>query len=369
VNRLNVKHWAVAFAFFAVFVIGRNYFEQAGAVDQGPEVIARPVAVDVVKLQKSYKITRRFSGRLYPSNVSDLGFPVGGAIVSMNVSEGDRIRRGDVLARLDDRQIKKEKDVLVATRDEVLATIAEAESTYARLEPLVPRIATPQRLDELRRERDRARASLKRVDARLDGLGERQNDLVLTAAFDGQIVKQFIETGTVVTAGQPIVRLNGRAGMEARIGVPARLREKFRPGESFRLLSGGNVASGSVISIVDDVNPGTQTITVVLNLDDPNRFTPSALVELDIAIEHVGEGVWVDAGSLSESIKGLWSVYTVQTDGEFSSKIVRNDVEILHFESDKAYVSGTLADGALVVRASPFRFVPGQMVRVIGRES
>ena len=56
--------------------------------------------------------------------------------------------------------------------------------------------------------------------------------------------------------------------------------------------------------------------------------------------------------------KGLWSVYTISNDG--TNTVEKDLVQILHFENNYAFVSGTLKDGDLVVLGGLSKIIEGQ---------
>ena len=69
-------------------------------------------------------------------------------------------------------------------------------------------------------------------------------------------------------------------------------------------------------------------------------------------------GFWVPVTALTESDRGLWGVYVVKDE----SLVERRIVEIIHSESERAYVRGTLEDDDRIVRTGVQRLVPGQQV-------
>lgn len=83
-----------------------------------------------------------------------------------------------------------------------------------------------------------------------------------------------------------------------------------------------------------------------------------------------GDGFWVDNALLQQSLRGLWSVFTLKLDEGAdlapgaAGAVRRNDVEIIHIEETRAFVRGALEDGMTLVVAAPFRLAPGQRVAV-----
>jgi hypothetical protein len=87
-------------------------------------------------------------------------------------------------------------------------------------------------------------------------------------------------------------------------------------------------------------------------------FIPGSVIDLIIKIKKNEEGIWLPINSLSQSEQGLWSVFTVSNDG--LNKVERDLVQIIHFENNYAYVSGTLKDGDLVLLGGLSKIIEGQ---------
>jgi len=337
--------------------------------DPEEEAALRDVGVVVANETDSYVATRKFAGRLAPQQVSDLAFQLGGRVVMLDVDEGERVEAGQMLGRLDTDQLLNRRDELRAQRREASSSLQRAEATLERTRRLVDQeFATEQALDNILAERDGLQARIAQIDAALNGLEKDLEDSVVAAPFSGEIVRRYVDEGAIVQPGAPVYRLNESGVLEARIGVPTRFRNRIRIGEEYQLSAGALSTAGRVTSIVSDVNTQTSTLTVILEVRDDPGFVARDLVRLSLSETQRETGIWVPAQALNESLRGLWSVYVavpVAVGDAGEARIERKDVEILHIEEDRVYVRGTLEHGDLVVRSSPFRFTPGQRVRIV----
>ncbi len=327
-----------------------------------------PVAVMTAREQDTFVAQRKFAGRIVPQRTSDVGFELGGKIVALSVDEGDSVQAGQALARLDTEQLTNRRAELLGQRRETESQLVRADSTMSRTAKLAAKgFSTQQSLDDIRAERDGLRAKLVQIDAALRAVDTDLKDSVLTAPFAGQIVRRFFDEGSVVDAGQAAFRLNELGVLEARIGVPIALRDRVDVGERYTVTAGALSADGLVTRIISDVNAQTRTVTVILRIDRDPGFVPRDLVRLSLDEKIRETGIWVPATAINESLRGLWSVYVVLPDPQDREaglgRIQRKDVEIVHIEENRVYVRGTLQAGDRVVLSSPFRFVPGQVVR------
>ena len=90
-------------------------------------------------------------------------------------------------------------------------------------------------------------------------------------------------------------------------------------------------------------------------------FVPGSLIDLILKISRNEKGFWLPINSLSQSEQGLWSVYSIS--GDEKSTVERDLVQVLHFENNYAYVSGTLKDGDLVVKGGLSKIIEGQTLK------
>ncbi len=334
------------------------------------EVDATPRVVSTVQVEElnTFIAERKFAGRIVPQQISDLSFELGGRIITLAADDGDTVAKGQSLAELDPEQLQNRRAELLGQKREVEAELRRAESTLSRTRELAPKgFSTQQDLDNIQAERDAAAARLRQIEAVLRSVETDLEDTKLVAPFAGQIVRRYVDEGTVVQPGTAVYRLNETGVLEARIGIPPTFRRKIEVGATYKISVGSLSTDGVVTAIVSDVNTRTRTLTVILEIRDDPGFVARDLVRLSLTEEIRETGIWVPATSLNESVRGLWAVFVIDLAGDPAPDrgvVRRKDVEIVHIEEDRVFVRGTLADGDQVVASSAFRLVPGQVVKV-----
>ncbi len=334
------------------------------------QVEAEPRVVGVVRAHEleTFVAKRRFAGRVVPRRSSDLAFELGGRITALRADDGDTVTQDQPLAQLDPEQLLNRKAELEGQKREVEAELTRAEAALERAEDLAPRgFTTEQQLDSARAARDAALARLRQIEAALRTVERDLENTILLAPFDGQIVRRFVDEGTVVQAGTPVMRLDESGTLEARIGVPIVFSRQIQVGGTYEISTGLLSAQGTVTAVVSDVNTQTRTLTVILEITDDPGFVARDLVRLTLTEEIRETGIWVPATALNESLRGLWAVFVVDTAAHPEPDlgvVVRKDVEIVHIEENRVYVRGALQSGDLVIASSVFRVVPGQTVRI-----
>ena len=192
------------------------------------EDISDELSKEVVRPVKTHTVDEAFdlSVRVFPGVVravstADLSFRVAGPLVSVNVTEGQRVKLGDVIAKIDPR------DYRVAVRSaRARLTAARAQHKLAkvdfdRIQSLAGQDAVPRaRIDDTSARLEVTRAEVVTAERALESAQLAFKDTTLRAPSDGQIAVVQVENHQTVTAGQSVVRMQSSGGWEIVIDVP-----------------------------------------------------------------------------------------------------------------------------------------------------
>jgi RND family efflux transporter MFP subunit len=185
----------------------------------------------------------------------------------------------------------------------------------------------------------------------------------LLAPFDGSVVRRFVDKGTVVSAGQTLFNLQQNGLLEARFALSADHGNKFSIDQVMTVTTKTNQTLGKIKSIAQQGRFDTRTVDVIIKLTEPNlSILPGDLLHIDISSNINAQGFWVPRKALVSSVRGLWSLFTVEEiDG--AQQLVVKLVEVVHADDKKAFVRGALNEGVSVVIEGVQRLVPGQKVK------
>lgn len=330
---------------------------------------AMPVSVLKVHIQDSYTALRGFTGRAVARRSADLGFESGGKLADVRVDAGDRVAEGEQLASLDTQRLEARRRELRAELAEAQANLELARKTRKRSAELFERGHLPeQRLDEAVAEQDAAQARLERVRAALNSIAVDLDKAVLTAPFGGVIERRLADEGTVLATGTPVLRLIESDALEAEVGLPLAFAETMRAGDAVPLKTqGGDLVFARVKAKVPAVRGETRTALVTLTIDGEAQaaIADGALVTAELSETVDTSGFWLPLRALTADVRGLWRVYKVVEGKDGANRVVFENVQILHSEGDRAFVSGTVKDGDLVIEGGVARVVPGKRVEIV----
>ncbi len=351
---------------------------------------ATPLPVELIEVAwtDGYEVAERYAGRVVTRRSSTLGFDRGGLLASVAVDEGATVAEGDLLAELDVRRLLSRRSELRASLDasrarvkEIAARLELAGRTLVRRADLLQRRNVSEELYDqavfeekaLAAAREAAEAGVAEVEARLAALEVELDLSRLTAPFSGSIVARFADEGAALAAGHAVLELIEDQALEVHVGVPVRAARQLAPGSRHRVRIGETGYDAVLRTLIDRIDPQTRTVTAILELADlpdadASRPRAGELVHLRMTHRVALAGAWLPITALAESRRGLWAAYGVAaTERDGVHRITRIELELLHSESERAFVRGTFSDGDRIVANGLHRVVPGQLVRIAAR--
>ena len=327
------------------------------------------VAAMVPAVETGYQLERRFVGRVEAMRTSAVGFEFGGLLAKLVFDEGERVSAGDVLAQLDTKRLEAKRVELVAAHKAARAKLELAAQTLKRLESVIERgLASSQQLDEAQEQFRSATAEAELARARTDAIDVDITKSMLVAPFDAVITRRYMDEGKVVTGGEPVLQLQEYRDAQIRVGVAGPLVSILAEGQTYPATVNGAHVETTVKTVLPVRGVATRTVDVILSLDSvPDHVRDGDLVTLHLADKVDEPGYWLPLDALTESVRGLWTVYTltsVRADSGATHEVVPEVVDILHTEADRVYIRAGLPDKSMVIRTGAQKVVPGQLVRV-----
>lgn len=174
------------------FIILSLLYVACGGVESTPERKPKPVK-SVVAKRVEY-LTREYAALSTADDAVTLAFKVAGRVVDAPVAKGMNVKRGELLAQLDKRDVELQVEA-------TLSAYREARSRLERAERLLEYNAiSTQEVESLRNALTQSLSAYRNA---LDMVGETS----IVAPFDGVIERVYVDTYERVSSGQPIVRI------------------------------------------------------------------------------------------------------------------------------------------------------------------
>ena len=336
---------------------------------------ATPVGVDKVLLEPQAQ-TMPVIGRFVAPGSGIVATRIAERVTEMTVRVGDRVRRGDVLAKLSADRMQSERTLRVAdlrraeaqiTREK--ASLAKMQQTYARVTSL--RGSTAYRKDRQEdTERDmevagsalgQAEADLLRAQADLNLADIALKDTTITAPYPAVVIVRHTVAGNYARVGDPIVTLLNDRDMEIEADVPAIRTGELLPGTKVRVtLQDGRMLNAAVRVVVQEENTRTRTRSVRLSPELGGRsgsLASNQSVTVQIPIGGANEVVTVHKDAIV-ILKGRTMVYVVEDGKAAIRQVMTGNAIGARFE-----VKSGLKPGDIVVVRGNERLRPGQSVK------
>jgi HlyD family secretion protein len=208
-----------------------------------------------------------------------IGTKILGQIVEEPIEEGQHVNKGDLLARIDDRDYRAQLRQADADRDLAAANVRLKESQAARLRTLyAARVASKDQLDVAENALAVARAVLKRAEAAIDFAKFNVSQCYITSPINGIVLKKYRELGDTINYGGNI-----QAGGGATDIVQLADTEDMRAEVDINEIDIAKIALGAPAKVVLDAYPGRSfDATLVKIYPEADRQKGTVKVEVQI---------------------------------------------------------------------------------------
>lgn len=328
------------------------------------ETPPRPVLSIVAKQTPAASLT--LTGTVEPRLETELGFRVLGRVIARNVSVGDLVRKGDVIAAIDPLSLELAVRSAQSELANSQAQLTNASSSEQRQRILAEaRSGSEAALEQAEQGRRSASASVARAQANLDKAEEQLTYAQLRAEFDGVVTATSTEVGQIVSAGQSIATIARPDERDAVIDVPEAAFPKLKLGAPFEVslqLDPTIRTSGEVREIAPEAEATTRTRRTKISLASPPEafrlgsvITAWATIAAEPTILLPSSSVLIEDGKTS-----VWLV------DEVAAKVSLRPIRIDGETNDNAMVRVTegISAGQRIVVAGIHKLEDGQSIRI-----
>ncbi len=335
-----------------------------GKKPESHEELSKPVKTITIKGTKS-------SGRvLYPATVAankqaDLSFEVGGLVIEIKVNPGQKVKKGQLLARIDPRDYQNKLKVQKAVLD-------EAKSDYERYKKLVKSGAVAVAdFEKRKRNYEMAKSNYQIAE-------KAYNDTFLKAPFHGVIALKFIEEKQTVAAKQKVFSLQDDTEIDVSINIPEqdmarakRYGDRQKTEKALDPLAIFPAAPDKKFPLTikefqDSADPVTQTFKITFKMPSPEGLVVRAGMTANVSLKKsyfLGEksaGFKIPFTAVFVGTDGKKHVWKVGEDGRAHSA----PVGIGSLGGADALVTSGIKDGDIIVVAGVNALREGMKVHV-----
>ena len=330
----------------------------------GGGAMARPpMTVDVAAASRDTIIEElTVVGNLIGLATVDVVPKVGGRLQSVNVRLGDSVRKGQLLAQLDDREILEQVRQAEASYEVQRATIRQreadlkfAETNLARSRNLFERQLLPrQSLDDADARQqaaaaqvDLSRAQFDQTKARLDELHLNLENTRIVSPVDGFVARRLLDPGAFASSNAPVVSVVDISLVRLVANLVEKDLRRVRPGTEARVdvdAFPGEAFDGRVARVAPVLDPATRTAQMEVEIPNPqHRLKPGMYARVGLLVSRRENALVVPRNAIVD-VDGRSGVFMADgTSARFQP------VSVGLQDQQKAEILSGLTDGQRVV--------------------
>ncbi|MDP8233475.1 MAG: efflux RND transporter periplasmic adaptor subunit [Candidatus Saelkia tenebricola] len=296
----------------------------------------------------------------------ELRFEVNGVIKNIKIKEGDKVKKQDLLATLDSKDVKLE---IQWAQAKLNATEAEYKAALKRYQ-VVKRLyeigaIIKARLDQLQAELEVSKAKIDISKKELQLSKVKLEKLDMKAPQAGIINKKEKDVGEFITPNDIIFTLLDAANTFVEIGVIEKDVFKIKSGQKVKVKVDTyptRVFFGYVETVFPAIDERTRTLNIRVRVLDPGKLLkPGMFARVDVAVFRKKDALVVPSSSVSIQ-QGAYYAAMIEEE-----KIKYAPVTVEYITTDYAVIKKGLTEGALIVIETPGmkRFSAGTGIKII----
>lgn len=336
-----------------------------------PEEQIRPVFYQKIEKQSVSEV-RSFAGISQPHNEAKLSFRVGGNIEQIAVELGDTLKKGQVVARLDDTDYRINYNKAVMSQKNAQVQLIAARSAYLRVENLYANNnASLSDFEKTKAQYESAVAMANTAEAQVSAAKNQLDYTILSAPYDGTVTAIMADENEMAGAGQPITAFSSTARIEVRTAVPESIIGRVKKGQNVTV-SFGTMTEQLFSGTVSEVSTGTgntSTYPVIIKLTGPTgQLLPGMTGTVNIPLATTNDSrkaVIVPTDAVSHDADGDF-VYTARESEEpeiyvaTRQKVTSGELTPLGYP-----VTEGLSEGDIVITAGLNSLYDGRKVKLL----
>jgi HlyD family secretion protein len=354
----------LAAALLAVLALGVTLAQRASRPTSPVDPATQTPLVSVVVPGKSATTSAvTFTGAISARYDMPIGVEDSGRIAAVLVEAGDRVRAGQVLARLDTSVVASQFASLTAQLEQARAEALLAAQELKRAEQIVESVAalSQSEVDRRRAEVQTRNARVRAAEAQLAESRARLGRTEVRAPADGVVLVRTAEVGQTATpGGAPLFRLGRGGEVEMRGQVSEQDLPKLRLGQpaTVRITGMPDAFPGEVRLLAAVIDPQTRLGEIRVALKSDPNLRPGAFARGEVVTDREQRPVLPQTAVLSD---GTQNYVLIAGDGD---KVARRNVRIAGTGPQGVVIAeGLTGTERVITTAGPF-LREGEVVRV-----
>ena len=332
---------------------------ESGTTQAQPASVVRGITLETVK-SANVPETQEIVGTVRARTSAVVSTRIPGTVSMLRVREGDRVRKGQLMAQLDAQENQSNAAAAAAGVDEARRGLDEAlsrkrlaETTFDRYQKLFSEQAVSrQEFDVKQSERDLAAQGVARAEARLKqaqegarSAGTMADYTRIVAPIAGIITSRQADLGATVFPGQPLMTIEDEGSYQLELAIPEGMASMVRPGTPVQVTldAQGSSFAAKIGEIVPAADPASRTFAAKIGLTRKG-LTSGMFGRGTIALGRDVNSMMVARGAIVER-GALTSVWAIDKDNVARMRLVKTGRTV----GDRVEILSGLSDGERIV--------------------
>lgn len=210
-----------------------------------------------------------FVGTVYHIQVSNVASEVSGKVDMLSFEEGERVKKGHILAEINSDLLKKAIKTKTASYNKVLSDLELATRDLARIENLFnEKVVSEQVYDDHRFRVTGLEKGSASIRAEIEGLKVEFQKKIVKAPFDGVVIKKYTDVGEWLSPGTVVALIARDDIVDVIVNVPEEVCTSLTPGTDIPVRTHGKEIQGKVFTVVPQGDIATRTFPVKIRINN-----------------------------------------------------------------------------------------------------
>ena len=234
------------------------------------------------------------TGTLRPDEEVELAFETSGKIIKINFTEGTRVKKGELLAKINDKPLQAQLQKLQAQKK-------LAEDKEFRQRSLLDRDAISQE------SYDQIVTELQTLEADINLIKARISETELRAPFDGMIGLRYLSEGSFASTSTKLARLVKISPIKVEFAIPERYADQVKIGYPIRFNIVGSPENYNAVAYAVDPKVDLTTRTIIIRALYPNRneeLKPGRFATITLLLSKIDNAIAIPTEDLIPEMEG-----------------------------------------------------------------
>ncbi len=321
--------------------------------------------VEKGKIEKTLFLT----GDIAPFSEVTIFSKIAGTVEEIHLDIGDRVKKGQVLVKIDDKEIRLQLISIKESLRQAEVNLANIEKNYERMEKLFSQeVITSQEMDNITAQKEAASARAEQLKAQVDLVKEKLADTIISSPMNGIVIQRFIDPGELTTDASmaknaPLLAINNLDSVKVKVAVGEKELREVKIGQLVRVKIDAypnKTFSGKINKIAPLVDPLSRTTELEIKVNNRDYLLKKGMfARVEIIVQKKDDALLIPSEALLEE-GDKKTVFVVD-----NNRVYTRELKIGLEDSEKIEILGGLTEGEQVIIIGTHRLKDGSKVKVV----